>query len=249
MEIKQFMGLIRKRFLLIALCVAAAAVATALYSYFLAKPVYEASTKLIVNKSVDGGLQSLSLESVNVDLHLIDTYKEIIKTPAIMNQVVEKHPDLGVTADDLIRLVKVSSVNNTQVMTVDVRDASPKRAADIANAVSEVFKQQISTIMKVDNVAILNEAKAEEHAVPVAPKPVLNLAISIVVSLLLAVGIAYLLEYMDDTIRTEEDVQRALGLPTVAVIPKIRESQLKRGQSAAATKQRMGDTSYAAANR
>lgn len=249
MEIKQFIGLIRKRFLWIALMMLIAGVSSGLYSYFVAVPVYEASTKLIVNKSLsEDSLGRLTLDSVNVDLRLIDTYKEIIKTPAVMNVVAKDNPELGMSAKQLIQAVKVSSVNNTQVMTVSVRSESAEKAALIVNAVAKVFQNEISSIMKVDNVAILNEADPAEHAAPVAPNPTLSMAVSLVAALLFALVLIFLIDYFDDSIRTEEDVARYLDVPTLAIIPRIRGSELKR-EAAARKKDRMGETRYATVNR
>ncbi|WJH35576.1 Wzz/FepE/Etk N-terminal domain-containing protein [Paenibacillus aurantius] len=249
MGLKQYMNIIRKRLWLIALCVLACTAATALISFYYVKPVYEASTKLIVNKSNDSvAVQpQITYDNVNATIKLIDTYKEIIKTPAIMNKVVEQYPDLGLSAAQLIEQVKVSSVNNTQVMTLEVEDPSYEKAAAIANAVSTVFQAEIPNIMKVDNVAILNVADTAEAPAPIKPNKALNIAVSLILSLILSFGLVILLEYLDDTIKTEEDALRHLGLPALAVISKIKESDLKE-KSPASSKRKVGETTYATAN-
>lgn len=251
MELIQILKILKKRMRLILLCVLVSSLTTALFSFYYVKPVFEASTKLIVNKSSDNpAVQGqLTWDNVNVNIKLIDTYKEIIKTPAIMNKVVEKYPDLNMTAEQVIRKVKVNAVNNTQVMTVEVRDQSYEKAANIANAVSTVFQEEIPNIMKVDNVAILNEAISKDSPAPVQPNPILNIAISFLVSLMAAVGISLLLEYLDDTVKTEEDVAEILGLPTLAAILQIKDADLSH-QSAATSKSKLrGEAPYAAANR
>lgn len=225
LDLRDYLKIIRKRVWMILAVVLVASAATGIYSFFFIKPVYEASTKLIVNKSNEGQgvAQSLDINSVNLNLRLIDTYKEVIKTPRIMDQVVKEHPELKLTAEQLIQKVRVSSVNNTQVMTLIVQDHSYEMAANIANAVSYVFQKEIPSIMKVDNVSLLNEALPKDHPAPVKPNPKLNIAISFIVALMLAIGIAFLLEYLDDSIKTEEDVEKYLGLPTLSAIIKVKE--------------------------
>jgi capsular polysaccharide biosynthesis protein len=162
-----------------------------------------------------------------MNIRLIDTYKEIIKTKRIMDKVVQEHPEFNLTRDQLIQKVKVSSVNNTQVMTLAVQDESYAKAADIVNAVSKVFKEEIPSIyMGIDNVSILNEANRDDNAAPVKPNKKLTVAISFVVSLMVAFGLAFLLEYLDDTIKTEADVAKYLELPTLAMVTKINEEDL-----------------------
>jgi capsular polysaccharide biosynthesis protein len=251
LELRDYYKIIRKRIWWIVVCILVATAATGVISYFFLQPVYEASTKLIVNKKQEStGIEQIDLNSVNMNIKLIDTYKEIIKTPAIMDKVVELHPEFKLSAKELGNLVHVNSVNNTQVMTVSVQDPSYEKAANIANAVSHVFQKEIPGIMKVDNVMILNEAKLSDIPAPVKPNPKLNIAISFVVSLMCALGLVFLLEYLDDTIKTEEDVKEVLGIPTLAIISKMKESDLGvQNPSAASKNQKVGEeTTYVTAN-
>lgn len=234
LDLRDYAKIIKKRIWLIIAFVLIASITTGILSYFFIQPTYEASTKLIVNKTNDNiGANQVDISTVNLNISLINTYKEIIKTTAIMDKVAEENPQFNLTADELIRKVGVSSVNNTQVMTLVVQDESHKKAVQIVNAVSKVFEREIPSIMKVDNVSILNKAKQVDNPVPVKPNPKLNIAISLVVSLMIAVGIVFLLEYLDDTIKTEADVEQYLGLPTLAMIAKVKPDDLTSHQSVA----------------
>lgn len=225
-----------------------ATVTTGVVSYFFMQPIYEASTKLIVNKSNDQvGLSQVDINTVNLNIRLIDTYKEIIKTPRIMDKVVTDYPELKISAEQLVQTVKVSSVNNTQVMTLIVQDPSYERAANIVNAVSKVFQSEIPKIMKVDNISLLNEAKDIDRPVPVKPNKSLNVAISFVVSLMISLGIAFLLEYLDDKLKTEEEVQQYLGLPTLTMITKMKPEDYQH-HSKQTKEQRVGEPSHVKLN-
>jgi len=236
LDLKDYIKIIRKRIWLILAFVLLCTLSTGIVSYFFMEPVYEASTKLIVNKSSEQqGLQQVDINSVNLNIRLIDTYKEVIKTPRIMDKVAKDYPQFNLNSDQLIKKVRVSSVNNTQVMTLIVQDNSYNKAADIVNAVSKVFQDQIPSIMKVDNVSLLNEATYLEKPTPVKPNPKLNIAISFVVSLMIAIGLAFLLEYLDDSIKTEDDIKQYLDLPTVAMIAKIKDEDLLGTKSTASS--------------
>ncbi|MEK8126909.1 Wzz/FepE/Etk N-terminal domain-containing protein [Paenibacillus filicis] len=237
LDLKDYIKIIRKRIWLILAFVLLCTLATGVVSYFFMEPVYEASTKLIVNKSNEQqGMQQVDINSVNLNIRLIDTYKEVIKTPRIMDKVAKDYPQFNLSADELIKKVRVSSVNNTQVMTLIVQDNSYNKAADIVNAVSKVFQDQIPSIMKVDNVSLLNEATYLENPTPVKPNPNLNIAISFVVSLMLAIGLAFLMEYLDDSIKTEEDIKQYLDLPTMAMIAKIKDEDMLATKATSSSK-------------
>lgn len=239
LDLKDYIRIIRKRIWLILSFVVVVSILAYVASTMWMTPIYQASTKLIVNKSNENvGISQLDLNTVNLNIRLIDTYKEIIRTPAIMNKVVQLYPELGLTSEQLTSKVSVSSVNNTQVMTLSVQDPSYAKASDIVNAISTVFITELPSIMQVDNVALLAAADPEILPSQVKPRPLLNTAIAFIVSLMVAVGAVFLIEYLDDTIRSEQDVEQYLGLPTIAMIPKVREDDMKRGRKQSASSQR-----------
>jgi capsular polysaccharide biosynthesis protein len=213
-----------------------------IYSYYLITPQYEASAKLIVNQYKDSSslLSGIDVGSINSTIGLIKTYKEIIKTPRLMKIVVREYPGLDVTYGELIGKVSVSSVNETQVMSISVRDNSYEKAANIANAVAIVFQKSIPGLMKVDNVSVLDKADPKEARGPIAPNPKLNIAVAFMLSLMVGVGISFLLDYLDDTVKTEEDVETLLGLPVLTSIPRFKDFDLSKRDKAASFKPTAG---------
>ncbi len=97
-------------------------------------------------------------------------------------------------------------------------------AVDIANTTAQVFQREISNLLRVENVVILAPAELLENPAPVQPNPELNMAIAFVVGLMAAVGLAFLLEYLDQSIRTEQDIEQYLELPVIGAIAQMDES-------------------------
>lgn len=229
LEIKDYIQIVRKRIWLVVSLVVIVTLLAGVYSLYVAKPVYEASTKIIVSRTDStNDSKQLNSDEVNTNIRLIDTYKEIIKTPAIMDKVIVQHSEFQLTTDELIEKVGVSSVNDTQVMTVVVRDQSYQKAAQIVNAVSETFRNEIPGLMSVQNVSILNYAKEDKADVsPVSPNVILNCMIAFILGLISGIGIALLLEFMDDTLKTEKEIQELLGVPTLASIHRLSAEDIK----------------------
>lgn len=228
LELRDYVEIIKKRLRIIVAIVATLAIVTAIVSYFFIKPEYESTTSLIVNNNSQVA-SGLDLNSVNLDLRLIDTYKQIIKTTAITDKVALRNPELQLTGEQIIELITVSSVNNTQVLTISARHHDYETTVKLVNEIASVFVQEIPTIMTVNNVSILNEAKLSNNPKQVQPNPMLNIAISIVIGLMLGVGIALLLEYLDDTIKNPQDVAQYLDLPVLVSIPKLSSEDFKVG--------------------
>jgi capsular polysaccharide biosynthesis protein len=249
LQMKDYMKMIKKRLWMIVSLVLAVSVLTGVVSYKFIQPVYEASVKLIVTKAQEfQGTQMIDYGSIDANIKLVNTYKEIIKTPAIMDKVVQQYPDLGLDSIQLIEKVNVNSANESQVMTISMEDVSYDRGAQIVNAIAEVFKNQIPTIMKIDNVTILNEANEAIRPLPVKPNPKLNIAISFILSLMVALCLVFILEYLDDSIKTEQDVKNYLGIPTLGVISKIKTKEMQANSAAVVAKITGGDSTYVSAN-
>ena len=86
-----------------------------------------------------------------------------------------------------------------------------------------MFKGEVAKIMNVDNVTVLSKAEIAENQSPIKPRPMLNVAIAFVVGLMASVGLAFLLEYLDNTVKKEEDVENLLGLPVLGVVARMDE--------------------------
>ncbi|MFS0723902.1 YveK family protein [Paenibacillus sp. 1P07SE] len=244
LEIKEYVRLIVKRIWIVIACVIIATATTAYYMYATFQPVYEASTKLIINSTIgQSGNEQIDYGTLTFTRMFLDTYREIINTPAIMEKVVEEHPELQLTANHLIRNVQVLTNNTSQVMTLRVFDTDYERAALTVNAVSHVFKEQVPIIMKVDNITILNEAPVTANPLPVNNNINQTIIMSFAIALIFGIALCFLLEYLDDTLKTEEDISEVFGAPTLASVAKIRKSDLKHRRQQQTKK--AGEASYA----
>lgn len=217
-SIKDIFQTLKKRWKLITLLTLIAALISGAISYFLLTPVYQSSTQILVNqKQSKNQIDSTQIRS-NIDM--INTYSVIIKSPAILEKVINDLK-LEQSVDQLSQKMTINSQENSQVFSLTVQDSNPSKAVEIANAVSGTFQKEIKDIMNVDNVSILAKAEVEEYPIPVKPSPLLNIAIAVIVGLMAGIGLAFLLEYMDNTIRDEKDIEKLLDLPLLGSIQKI----------------------------
>ncbi|WP_249861282.1 Wzz/FepE/Etk N-terminal domain-containing protein [Paenibacillus konkukensis] len=239
--------MIKKRLWIVVLFVLASTMLTAFYSTVNYQPVYMAATKLIVNKTSEKdmtGKEQIDYAAIGVNIALINTYKEIIKTPAIMDKVVQRYPDLNLSAEQLIAMTNVSDLHETQVMTIVAQSGSYEKAVKIANAVSDVFQTEIPKIMKVDNVTILNRAKMQDNPVPINKKSNQYIVLSFAASLVISIGIIFLLEALDDTVKTEDDVREMFGASTLALIPKLKDKEINAGKRSK-SRRKVGEVAHA----
>jgi len=240
-SLRDLMETLKKRLRLIVLITVLAALISGLVSFFILTPIYQASTQLLVNQSKNDQ-QMYDFNQVQANLQLVNTYSVIIKSPAVLEKVI-KELKLDMTTDTLNQKITVDSEQNSQVLNVSVQDPDPDKAVLIANKIAEVFKQEIVKIMNVDNVSILSKADLGKDMTPVKPKPLLNIAIAVVVGLMAGVGLAFLLEYLDNTIKNEQDIEKRLELPILGMVTTISEEDIKlTTQRSSHRKQVRGET-------
>ncbi|WP_257348279.1 YveK family protein [Pseudalkalibacillus decolorationis] len=228
-SLKDIFETLKKRIALIIMITLIATAASAIISYFFLTPIYQSSTQILVNQS-DSEQQQYSTTQIQTSVEMINTYRVIIKSPAILEGVIQEL-DLNQNVDQLNESISVNSEQNSQVFTVAVQNADPELAVKIANTVAETFQKEIASIMKIDNVSILSNAELPSSPSPIKPNPLLNMAIAMVVGLMVGVGIAFLLEYLDNTIKSEQDIEKLLELPVLGVIAEMDEKQFQQSNT------------------
>lgn len=228
-SLKEIFDVIKKRFLLIVSFVVAAALIAAIASYFMLTPKYEATSQFIVNEGKTEESQEFTSSDIRTNVELINTYNVIITSNAILGSVVDEL-NLTYSASKLEDKIDVSSAEDSQVVNVTATDTDPEQAVNIANTIVETFQSEIPDILDVDNVSVLSAAELKEDPTPVSPRPKLNIAIAIVLGGMVGVGLAFLLEYLDNTVRTEEDVENKLGLPVFGSISHMDDGDVRGAQ-------------------
>jgi len=217
LDLRDLLYIFRRRLLLIIVLPVVAALTAALISFFVLSPVYQSSTALWVMK--ENGADQINYNDLLLNRNLTKTYAEVAKSRVVMADVIERLHLTNVTVEDLQAKLTVTPVRDTEILSFTVEDTDPAMAARLATAVAEAFKRQVVNHMKAENVVVMDPAV--EPVDPVKPRKAMNTAIAFVLGLMAAVGLAFLLEYLDTTLKSADDVTRHLGLPVLAVIPAL----------------------------
>ncbi|MGX1374540.1 capsular biosynthesis protein [Bacillus megaterium] len=221
---------IKKRLWLIGIITLIAAIISSVLSFFILTPTYEVKTQLLVNQA-KSEQQLYNSGEVETNIQLINTYNVIIKSPAILEKV-KSELNLDMSVEELNEKIEVTSAKDTQVVEVLVTDESPYVAAKIANKTAQVFKSKVSKIMNIDNVSILAPAEVKENISPVSPNPPLYIGIGIVLGLIVGLGVVFLVEQLDNTVKTEDDIERLLELPIMGIVAPISDTNLSTSRRA-----------------
>ncbi|MCB2294136.1 hypothetical protein LGK95_11465 [Clostridium algoriphilum] len=223
MEIIEYLNIIKKRFLLVILVTIGATVLSGVLSYFVITPTYKSDISVIIGKTEDKSETSKdSYNDVIMYQQLVKTYSEFAKSRKVSEHVI-KALKLNIDPTELQEMVTVAPKGDTEFLTITVKSTDPKEAMDIANQLAKSLKFVSNDVKKVDNVQLLDEAV--EPTVPDNPNPKLNMAIAFFIGLMVSLGIAFLLEYLDNTVKTQEDIEKLTGIPVIGIIPLTEDKQ------------------------
>jgi capsular polysaccharide biosynthesis protein len=213
---RDYLAVLRRRWWIVPL-VALVAVAAAWLVARSQTPLFRSTSRLLVTPGRPDLGQQLTVEKQ------LRPMAQRVKTTDIARQVDEtERLDLG--ADQVLSRIRAEAVIDQGFVQIDVDDSDPRRAERIAGAVAQVFAQQHAA-------ADVGRPQAERLNVDVLDRPspaaqiwprtaALVLAAGLI-GLLGGILLAFGIEYMDDTIKTADDVQRLLGLSALGRIPRV----------------------------
>lgn len=220
LNLEDILEVIKKNILMIVVMTLWFGCIAAYVTFSLITPQYEAKTQILVSQAQNA--EAINNQDIQASLQLINTYRDIIKSPTVLDEVVS-NLELQETSSAISNKIEVTNQDQSQVLTVTVTDESALRAEYIANEVAAVFQNTVPEVMNVDNVSVLAAADVGENPSPVSPQPMINIAIGLILGLLIGLGFAFLRAFMDKRIQTEEDVEKHLDLPVLGTVARFKK--------------------------
>ena len=181
---------------------------------FLITPQYESTTKIIVLSQQNGG--SLTYSDMQLASQLTKDYENLIVSRDVLESVIA---NCGLEDDyeDLLDRVKVENITDTRILSITVEDPDPYRARQIADSIRETAAQHIKNVTDVEAVNVTEAANLPEK--PSSPSVKLWAILSAGLGFLVVFVVLLVRFLSDDTIKSTNDVEKYLGLPTLALIP------------------------------
>ena len=186
-----------------------------LVTYFFIQPTYTSTTRIyVVNQATDNN--NLSAQDLQAGTYLANDYKEIITSNDVLSEVI-KDEKLNMTEADLAKMISVNIPTDTRLISISVNAKTGQDAQTLANKVREVASEKIKKVTKVEDVTTLEEAKLPES--PSSPNIKRNVLLGAVLGGFLAVVGVLVREILDDRVRRPEDVEDALGMTLLGIVP------------------------------
>lgn len=212
--------MLKKRWLLIVSMVISFLIIGAIYVVLSAPtPVYQSTlTFLIDYRSNPEGI--ITESDIQYSKMLANTYSSIVDTPAVLEEVV-KTLDLNMTPEQLTYSVSISPVGSNPILKIAVNDTNPILARDIAKEVMNVFAKKLIETTKYDSTSVLEDAKISN--IPINQSSTKTIVFIGLIGFMLSVSLAFLLEYLDRTIKSPVQLEELFNIPVLGSIPEVKK--------------------------
>lgn len=220
-DLSELFGVLWSHALQIVLTGAVVALAAYLAIFFLIPKQYVSYTKLYV-LAKSGDANNVTTSELQAGTLLTSDYVELVKsrkvTETVITQLGLKDPKGNyISSTSLANKISASVKDGTRVLTISVKDRDPYRAHDIAEAVRVAAAEHIREVMDFEAVNVVDEAN-----VPLIAASPARTRLSILAGIaaaFLSIVILLILHFSDDSIKSEEDIERYLGVSTLGMIP------------------------------
>ncbi|MFD9627202.1 YveK family protein [Peribacillus muralis] len=200
-NVKELIGIISRRFWIVIIVTLLFLLAGYLKT-LTTTSLYQSSTRIIIEANQDK----------------MKTLQVIIKDPTVLQKVINEM-ELSLSPEALAGAINVTSVEDSEVVSISATSSDPYLAAEIANTTARVFKAEAPQI--VDFKKIRNLSPAKVNVVPINGDNYGTIIKSGIIGLFLGIGLTFLLNSLDYTIRNEQEVEEIIGFPVIGHVSKM----------------------------
>lgn len=231
MSIKEIFEALLKRIKLIIISVLIFTLGVSFFVFFVSKPSYEAKVKIFAGKTeqVQSDYSDKELESYSA---IMNTYIGLIKTEDFMSKIINK-TGIDATPKQLMNSLQFITTEDTPILEIKYQSNDPQIAENVVRTVTEEFEISVKEVILNTYTRVIDSVKVAEVASGNATK----LAIGVLLGLMVGCGLAFLLEYLDDTVNKKEKLETLLPIPILGELP-LEEDETSRSKKTKKKKKR-----------
>ncbi len=210
--------LIKKWWIILLFAVIGVAAAT-YYTYKNYTPIYTSSSTLLIVNSEYKNDMPITYADLLAGQQLVKEYREIILSRDLLKTVADELKLYGLTEGEVRQNVSVELKEDTRIIIINAYNKVPARAKQIVDKTCENFINKVKTIANGTKVAVID--LAEVPTAPASPEHKRKILLGLLAGIISALGVVFLLEELDDSIKSVEDVEKTLGLKVLGTIPNL----------------------------
>jgi capsular polysaccharide biosynthesis protein len=213
MELRDYINVLVKRWWIIALTAVTAVVAAYGVSKLIPQTFRSQAVYLALANQADNGLNIVLRNSMN-------SYRELVLQPAVLDQL-SQDLQLDISGEQLMEDVNIQPRPDEQKIVIEVDSLRADQSMALADAVGQRIVTEVNRInATLEGTARINVTRIQQaRLIAIQPNTRINMLAGAILGLVVGVLLAYVLEYLDDTLKSSSDVERFVGLTTLGAIP------------------------------
>lgn len=208
---------IKKRWIIIVAITLSATLISGILSFFVIKPVYETSTKLFIGKE-EREDTVYNTNDIQMYQKLLQTYAQAIKTKDLVGRAINSL-NYELEPSKVVGALTVTPVTDTQILQIKYKSKNQQEAVEVLKNITEQFIITSKELVPNGNVRVIEEVEFPENSV--SPNKKMNIAIAFLLGLMVSLGLVFLLEYLDNTYKNKEQLEKELDIPVLGEIPDV----------------------------
>lgn len=209
-----FYALRKRMWLIIAVGLLFACGSAGITKFFITPTYTSTSTMLVLTKETT----LASLADLQLGSQLTNDYTVLISSRPVLEQVIE-NLNLDLDYTELRENITVDNPADTRILSISVVQQDPKTAKAVVDELANVSSSYIGDKMEVTPPKIIEDGELPIYKT--SPSMKKNVLIGLLVGMVLVMGVICVLEILNDSIQSEDDIDRYLGIPTLAVVPDV----------------------------
>lgn len=197
---------------------------TAGVTRFLITPMYTSTSMMIV---LTKETTIASIADLQIGTQLTNDYKVLIQSRPVLEKTI-KQTGLSIDYQKLRDMITVTNAQDTRILEISVEQPDPKLAKKVCDALTNISSEYIADKMEVQAPKVIEEGEISPEQT--SPNMAINVTVGFLVGFLAAAAVVVIRYLMNESIVTEDDVERYLGLTTLASIPEKESEKRERGR-------------------
>lgn len=223
-SVKQLLNILLKRITMILVWGILGITIAGVITFFVITPKYSSQAQLVVTLPQK---ENTNVNDVNSNLQMINTYKDFIVSDLVLNQVEDRLKSdyrMSMKPDEIKRSISVTQNQNSQMFSIIAKSPKASEAANIANTVANIFKENAKDVLNVDRITIISNAVVD--TTPVSPNHKLFLLAGLILGLIIGVAFAIIAELMDRTVKDSQFIVEELGFTILGTVPEVSDKDI-----------------------
>ena len=212
-DLREVFFALKKRALIILAALVAGALIAGAYTKLLVTPMYSSTATMLV-LSKDTTLTSIA--DLQLGTQLTNDYSVLLTSRPVLEEVID-NLGLDMGYGSLKGAITLNNPSNTRILEITVQNSDPELARDLDNELAHTASDYIGDKMEVIPPKVIEEGEVSTSQI--SPNTKKNIMLGALAGAVLAAGVVVLMSVLDDSIRSEDDIENFLGMPTLASVP------------------------------